>query len=1367
MRIIPKRTKVSTEFFRGASIADILVGFFGVLVMFLVFISSLPGRLWIDLGLLFFFGLLLVRIDEEPNYMFLLQLLRHFSHERRFQRMDLNHPQEGKKRGRKKARKEKKQKIRLLKSKDGKRIKRKKRGSDSDTPETPQPEDGQELSSPAAPEAENAEPPAQDAQTEETGQDALSESPEAPNEEADGADELDEELLTDSQESAAFQEDLDQVVMTRKERRLARKTAKRAARQKKKAKKAEDKFLKSKKVPEEEKTPIRERRKREAEERYYQAKVAEQKKKRKDIQRMTKITEINGGYICYSGEYFGAAIEIPPVEFRFFSPNRRSNSIDIALGGVVRSVGARYAANLVKIERPMVLDDHIQAEYNKIEALKRSYERGVFSEEELMSRIEVIYDRITALDERNMDDKVLVPHFYLVLFDSDKRQLENQVQSALALLSQGEMLPHRLNDKELAIFLRYTNCADFDEREIEDVDPADYAYFTMPDSLELKMRTAEVGGIITHNFRVLNYPLEVDDAWGASLFDLPGTKVVIKFSQMDRDKSIRAIDRSISELNSQLAATEVSSRIIELQTHIETLSELLLMLQNNNENLMAMNMYVTGYDIAATRDNKLLVPQPPPSVLPRITGMKKDIKRTFTERGFRLTDMTCQQFEAFVATQINGYDPFLSKARGVPGSTLASVFPWIYANLNDEQGLNLGSSDGVPAFVNFFRRDSERVNSNMVIVGKSGGGKSYATKSILTNLAADDSKIFVLDPENEYTELAGNLNGKFINVANASHGRINPFQIITSLEDDEAGEGQETSSYAAHLQFLEEFFRQILPDIDGDAMEYLNNLINRVYSQKGIDQYTNLVSLYPEDYPIFDDLYDCILEEFQRTKSDYLKSNLRILMNYIAKFSTGGRNAGIWNGPSTLSTVENFIVFNFQTLLANRNNMVANAQMLLVLKYLDNEIIKNREYNLKYGANRKIIVVIDEAHVFIDVKYPLALDFMFQLAKRIRKYNGMQIVITQNIKDFVGSEELARKSTAIINACQYSFIFSLAPNDMHDLCTLYEKAGGINESEQEQIISAPRGQAFVVTSPTSRSSIRIETPEAIEEMFSNPIYATHYFGSEDGIEAWDEFLEDSRDAREEWEELQYRSLPQDLPEEETLPDFRDSGVNLVELEEEEVLLMDSGLPAVAESLPKHMKTQAAENFMPQEPEENGVFSPEALQRYGFEALLSEIRRTVRQEVENELGGQKDHEPSNPPVPHEPGPLPAVQENWTVSAPDQPPEQDWFAPSPQPVPALDQTDWFQPNASAPEEDWFAASSGQDANLDSMFDDLFAAHLEEWTAESQPEEEEELPQEEDLFQQDEEQEYLDEEALEEVPEEVPLVYEVTLEQLMAMT
>ena len=269
----------------------------------------------------------------------------------------------------------------------------------------------------------------------------------------------------------------------------------------------------------------------------------------------------------------------------------------------------------------------------------------------------------------------------------------------------------------------------------------------------------------------------------------------------------------------------------------------------------------------------------------------------------------------------------------------------------------------------------------------------------------------ILDPENEYDIISENLGGKLIDVGTASHGRLNPFHVITTLDADEAAEGA-GNAFSVHLQFLEQFFREILPGIDAHALEMLNNLTVDLYAKKGITWQSDFSKLTADDYPIFDDLYHLILEEIEKATVQYDVENLRVLKNFISKFSTGGRNSNLWNGPSTLSVKENFAVFNFQSLLANKNGVIANAQMLLVLKWLDNEIIKNRDFNLKYHTNRKIIVAIDEAHVFIDSKYPIALDFMYQLAKRIRKYNGMQIIITQNIKDFVGTEELARKSTA-------------------------------------------------------------------------------------------------------------------------------------------------------------------------------------------------------------------------------------------------------------------------------------------------------------------------------------------------------------------
>lgn len=93
MRIIPKNTKVSTEFFKGVTLADMIVGFVGVLIVFLIAISSLPYRGYIALGFGFVLVFLLVRIDDESNYMFLFRIIRHFSYYRSYKKPGFEYPE--------------------------------------------------------------------------------------------------------------------------------------------------------------------------------------------------------------------------------------------------------------------------------------------------------------------------------------------------------------------------------------------------------------------------------------------------------------------------------------------------------------------------------------------------------------------------------------------------------------------------------------------------------------------------------------------------------------------------------------------------------------------------------------------------------------------------------------------------------------------------------------------------------------------------------------------------------------------------------------------------------------------------------------------------------------------------------------------------------------------------------------------------------------------------------------------------------------------------------------------------------------------------------------------------------------------------
>ena len=807
------------------------------------------------------------------------------------------------------------------------------------------------------------------------------------------------------------------------------------------------------------------------------------------VEDITAFTGVNGKFIEYGGEYWATVVNIPSVEFRFYTEMRQNTMIDRVFGGILRTAVDGEQILIVKVDRPLVYDDCIASEQEKLTDLEEAYLNGLLSNDELTVRVGIVQDRIEQLNTMNFKERIFQPFHYVMFIHKDKGLIQSQAENCVAQFSQNNIEAKQLVDKELAVFLKYNYGMTFDEREVQDLTPDQYMDWILPDNIKFTTRQVWYDDLITHQFRLRDYPVVVGNAWAAALYNDVGTRVVMRMTPIERGKAIRQIDRSLEELRSQHNETGKASKIIDLNTQIQALANVLRLLQGENETLFNVNTYIQINDYELSEQTRSGVKKEGSN----INSTKKEVRRRLAEDGFKVTDMFMQEFEGYVSGSVGGYDAFAKYQRGIHSGSVAAAFPFVYKSLNDKNGLFIGHSAGVPVFIDFFKRDSERVNSNTVIIGKSGSGKSYATKSILAQLAAENSKIFILDPENEYTKMAKGLHGKVIDVGSATQGRLNPFHIITSLSDDDEGDNSEEAStfgnesavsFSTHLQFLEEFYRQILPGIDNDALEQLNNVTAQMYEEKGIDEFTDLSALGPEDYPTFDDLYDKVINDYQMTKGEYSKNNLRILSNHIKKFASGGRDSQLWNGPASITTDENFVVFDFQSLLANKNGTVANAQMLLVLKWLDNEIIKNREYNMAYHANRKIVVVIDEAHVFIDDKFPIALDFMFQLAKRIRKYNGMQVVITQNIKDFVGTEELARKSTAIINASQYSFIFPLAPNDMTDLVKLYENAGAINESEQDDIVNNGRGRAFVITSPSERTNVDIQAGEGIEELFT-------------------------------------------------------------------------------------------------------------------------------------------------------------------------------------------------------------------------------------------------------------------------------------------
>lgn len=805
-------------------------------------------------------------------------------------------------------------------------------------------------------------------------------------------------------------------------------------------------------------------------------------KKKSNIKEIIAYEGIYQDKFINFGPYYAQVIEIQPMFFTLLTEYYQDNVIE-SFANALRRLNADQTCSIVKISKPMILDRYIHNENSKYDVLYDLQYDGQISQVEIDARAPIFEERVSLYEFMNRQAKIFKDHFYLVVYDKDREVLENTTTGMMGAMasSLNPIISRRLEGTDLVVFLKSNLGKDFDERDLEVTPISEYINWATPDKIRFNIARYFVDDQCYRCFNLTDYPLEVGNAWGAQFFLLDRTRTVMKFNPMGKIESEKQIDRAIMEMETKLYKAGRSSTQIELQTHLDTLRSLLVSLKNNNQQLFNVNTYVVTEDAA-----------------------KKDVRAMLKQQGFKYSELFSKQIDGFISSNVSRRDAIKNSLRGIPTSTLAATFPFISNALQDANGFYIGDNE-YPVFVDFFKRDRERVNSNMMVIGKSGSGKSYATKTLLTNFAADNCKIFILDPENEYKDLTTSLGGKFIDVGSSIHGIINPFHIISSLEasEDEDQDDEEEQfddfgrpiqkknaaintvddSFSQHLQFLEQFFRVILEGINADAFEVLNSLIIDMYKEFKIDYRTNLSRLKPEDYPTFDALYDLILRRIKTAKDEFSLRNLMTVETYIKKFSTGGRNSALWNGPTSIETNENFVTFNFQSLVAGNNPTITNAQMLLVFRYLNNEIINNKDFNKKYRKNRKIIVAVDEAHIFINPKYPIALDFMAQMAKRIRKYGGMQIVITQNIADFVGSEEIRRQSTAVINACQYSLIFSLSPSDINDLVQLYEKAGGINEEEQNSIVTAGVGQAFLITSPTARTTVQVVAQPYVRQLF--------------------------------------------------------------------------------------------------------------------------------------------------------------------------------------------------------------------------------------------------------------------------------------------
>lgn len=773
-------------------------------------------------------------------------------------------------------------------------------------------------------------------------------------------------------------------------------------------------------------------------------------KRRYEGDKQFAVSNVRGDVIEFKAGYVGGVLKIRPAEFFLLREEMQDRLID-GFSAIFKNLAVGQKIQLIKLDRPVYLDEYIAD-------LGKSLGEAGGERKADAARRYVLTARKEALETLNDPTNCCYYNaFYVVLYAADEASLAATLVQDVRELGTAGITAERISGTELVGFVKRTVTQVFDEREISEFAAENYTEYLTPKSVEFGKSGATVDGIAETTFVINRYPVETYNAWATALCNIDCTKVVITAVPLELERAVRSLDRSAAEIEERYGKTGRISQQSEAETHYASLKFLAEELNNNNEVMLETTITVTAYDY----ENKG-------------AAFRREMRKAINKLGFRAASTWCRQEDAFRMSSLgNAHANAFTYAQGINSSSLAAAYPFTQAMTTERGGVFIGENS-VPVIIDFFKRSDEYKNSNVVVLGSVGGGKSYFAKTLFTNLMSDGARLYVLDPEAEYGMLAENCGGTVIDMG-AGGNVINPFAVLCDVSDDGTD-----NLLMAHLTFLEEFFRVTLEGMPSETLEFVLSLLPKLYAKKGITPRTDLRK-YNGKYPTFDDFGD-YLKGLEANAKDEKRSMIEAAVMYLQKFASGGRYAFLWNGQTNLKANEDFAVFNFQTLLSNANKTIAAAQMLLLTQYLNNELIRN--YNkIKSGRTVKpIVIAVDEAHVFIDPENPVALRFMKNTAKRCRKYGGMQVVMTQSVNDFTGNSELERESKSVITECQYTFVFPLNASGAADFLKLYDKLD-ITRAEADEIIDNPRGTTFFIASQRRRTSFRVIAPDKIRELF--------------------------------------------------------------------------------------------------------------------------------------------------------------------------------------------------------------------------------------------------------------------------------------------
>ncbi len=484
-----------------------------------------------------------------------------------------------------------------------------------------------------------------------------------------------------------------------------------------------------------------------------------------------------------------------------------------------------------------------------------------------------------------------------------------------------------------------------------------------PSAMGISSSYLQVGSVYARTIFVVAYPNTLSIGWLNRVIgmDIP-MDIGIFIHPVDTNYILKKLKKKTiqvqSEMHIQAEKGWVRDPVLEMAyANIENLRN---QLQEGSEKFFNLGVYFTV--LGRTEDE--------------LDKQTNALEALLNARSIYTKKAIFRMKEGFTSTMPLGLDK-IDTSTPLNTSPLSTIFPFISADITSNEGILYGINQHNNSLILFDRFTME--NANMVVFAKSGAGKSFAVKLEILRSMMLGTNVIVIDPENEYEYLAEVTGGSFVNISLNSKQHINPFD----LAEEEGKEMKELlRSNIANLLGL---FKIMLGSLMPEEEAILEQAIRETYGIMDINENTVVSDLKNKNMPLLSDLYE-VLRNMKGGED----------MTIRLKKYTEGIFEGFINQPTNISLDNQLVVFNIRDL----EEELRPIAMYLVLHYIWNKV---------RSEIKKRLIVADEAWVMME--YEEAANFMFSIAKRIRKYYGGLTTITQDINDFMSS----KKGKAIIS----------------------------------------------------------------------------------------------------------------------------------------------------------------------------------------------------------------------------------------------------------------------------------------------------------------------------------------------------------------